>query len=207
MTIAVKWGLVDRNWLKGQVTKNKIDSKTRYVEDWEIEQALTVVHPTIAAYIQLKQLVGLRCTDMLKLELTDALEEGLYADTGKTGAKLLITWTDELRAAVDLAISVRPVKDSNLFFCTRAGKSYATPNGKNSSFKSLWKRSMAKAIKDTELENKFSEKDIRTKTASDMDSVEEAQRLLGHTSPDTTRRHYRLKPEKVAPHSLKDKGD
>ena len=200
---AVEWGLIDLNPLKGQVKKNRIKIRRRYVEDWEIDELLSVAHPTIAAYVGLKQLIGLRCTDMLKLRSTDMLVDGLYVDTGKTGAKLLITWTNELRDAIAFAQSVRPIADTDLIFCTRKGDSYATPNGKNSGFKSLWQRSMAKALERTKLEEKFSEKDIRTKTASDMDSTEDAQKLLGHTSPQTTRRHYRLKPEKVTPHSLR----
>lgn len=207
MSKAVEWGLIDFNQLKGQVKKNKLRPKKRYVEDWEIDELLEVAHPTIRAYVRLKQLVGLRCSDMLRLKTTDMLEDGLYADTGKTEAKLLITWTDELRTAVDFALSIRPVDDTDLVFCTRRGKCYATPNGKNSGFKSLWQRSMAIALEKTKLRNKFAEKDIRTKTASDMESTEDAQKLLGHTSPETTRRHYRLKPEKVAPHSLRKSKD
>ena len=204
---AVEWGLIDLNPLKGQVKKNRLRPKKRYVSDWEIDELLTVAHPTIAAYVRLKQLIGLRCTDMLKLKRADMLEEGLYSGTGKTKVELLITWTDELHEAVAFAESVRPVEDTDLIFCTRNGSSYATPNRKNSGFKSLWQRSMAKALKETKLEKKFTEKDIRAKTASDMDSTEDAQKLLGHTNPETTRRHYRLKPEKVAPHSLRKKQD
>ncbi len=204
---AVEWGVLDRNALKGQVKKNKIRPRQRYVEDWEIDEALKVAHPTLLAYIPLKQMVGLRCSDMLRLKCDDALEDGLYIDTGKTGAKLLITWTDELRAAVKFALSVRPVDDTNLLFCTRKGKCYATANGHNSGFKSLWQRFMRKALKKTGLKKKFAEIDIRKKTASDIEVLEDAQRLLGHASSETTRRHYRLKPEVVAPHSLKPRSD
>jgi integrase len=207
MSKAVVWGLIDFNQLKGQVKKNKTRPRKRYIEDWEIDELRAVAHPTIRAYVRLKQLVGLRCSDMLRLKTTDMLKEGLYVDTGKTEAKLLITWTDELRTAIEFALSVRPADDTDLVFCTRRGECYATPNGKNSGFKSLWQRSMAKALKSTKLKHKFTEKDIRAKTASDMDSTEDAQKLLGHTSPETTRRHYRLKPEKVAPHSLKNNED
>lgn len=202
MSMGVSWGVLDQNVLKGQVTKNKLKPKQRYVEDREIAAALTIAHPTIRAYIPLKQIVGLRCSDMLRLRVTDLLEDGVYVDTGKTGAKLLITWTSELRAAVDLALSVRPTTDSEFIFCNRNGKSYATTNGKNSGFKSLWQRFMLKALAETDLKEKFSEHDIRKKTGSDMDSLESAQRLLGHTSSETTRKHYRLKAERVAPHSI-----
>jgi len=61
---------------------------------------------------------------------------------------------------------------------------------------------MFKVIASTNVENRFQEKDLRKKTASDME-LSTASKLLGHTKIETTARHYRLNGEKVSPHTLK----
>jgi integrase len=53
-------------------------------------------------------------------------------------------------------------------------------------------------LANTELKLRFQEKDLRKKVATDMD-LDLAAALLGHTSADTTQRHYRLKGRKVKP--------
>lgn len=204
MSMAVTWGVLERNKLKHQVVKNKIERRERYVEDWEIEAALTVAHPTIAAYIGVKLLTGLRRGDLLRLSSDQLLEDGILVKTGKTGAGLLIEWTQELRQAVDKAIAIRPVQHVPWIFCTRNGDRYIKDDGSANAFDSLWQRFMRKVLAKTEVKERFQEKDLRKKTASEM-SIELAQRLLGHASSDTTRRHYRLLPEKVTPHSIQKK--
>ena len=56
-------------------------------------------------------------------------------------------------------------------------------------------------IKETKLKNKFSESDLRAKTASDT-TEQHAFELLDHSTSDVTRRHYRRKPKVVKPFSL-----
>jgi hypothetical protein len=48
---------------------------------------------------------------------------------------------------------------------------------------------MRKALSDTKLEKRYMDKDLRKKVGSDM-PLHLAQALLGHTSTDTTQRHY-----------------
>ncbi len=71
-------------------------------------------------------------------------------------------------------------------------------NGRSNSFDSLWQRFMTKALKETQLVERFTEHDLRAKVASDNES-ERARQLLGHTSVITTDRIYRRKPELIKP--------
>jgi integrase len=45
----------------------------------------------------------------------------------------------------------------------------------------------------------FTEHDIRAKSGSDAESVEEARKLLGHADSQVTEQHYRRKPVRVKP--------
>lgn len=61
---------------------------------------------------------------------------------------------------------------------------------------------MKKAVYETNLAKRFQEKDLRKKTASDMD-LAAVTKLLGHVSARTTSPHYRLRGQLVSPHTLK----
>lgn len=202
LTKAVEWGLIDRNPVKGQVKKHSIKRRERYVEDWELEEAMKVASPMLRAYIVLKLLTGLRRGDLLRLRASDCTDEGIQVTTSKTGKSLLIEWTDELREAVEAALAARPKDIVPWLFCTNRGKCYASETGSSNAFDSLWQRFMTRATEKTKLVEPFQEKDLRKKTASDM-APETAQKLLGHATISTTERHYRLRGSKVIPHSLK----
>ena len=98
---AVEWGLIDRNSIKGQVRKNAIPRRDRYVEDWEINEACKVASPMLRAYVVLKLITGLRRGDLLRLQSSDLQDDGLHVSTSKTGKRLIISWTNELAQAVE----------------------------------------------------------------------------------------------------------
>ncbi|MCC5860203.1 MAG: hypothetical protein JJT90_18780 [Ectothiorhodospiraceae bacterium] len=56
-----------------------------------------------------------------------------------------------------------------------------------------------RAVKETALEVKIRERDLRAKTASDAESLDRAQQTLGHADASTTKWIYRRKPERVKP--------
>jgi integrase len=82
-------------------------------------------------------------------------------------------------------------------FCTRKGQPYIKVDKSVNAFQSMWQRWQNKALKQTKLIREFSEKSLRNRTASDMETAEKAAELLGHASTDTTRKHYRNAPVKV----------
>ena len=84
-------------------------------------------------------------------------------------------------------------------FATRDGQSYITDDGRASAWKSLWQRFMARVLRETTVEERFTEHDLRAKCASDAGSLEHARALLAHADSATTRRIYRRRPERVKP--------
>ena len=177
---AVEWGYLDRNPIKGQVRKNPIRRRERYVEDWEVDQALIVAGPMLRAYVVVKLLTGLRRGDLLRLSVTDLREDGVHVRTSKTQKCLVIGWSPELRDAITVALDARPKDTAPWVFCNRLGGCYLSANGTANGFDSLWQRFMQRVIQRTKVTERFQEKDLRKKTASDMELCL-ATRLLGHT--------------------------
>jgi integrase len=209
-TKAVQWGYIDRHPFKGEVRLEGEAPRSRYVEDWELLEALTMetAHKAssvavIQAYLRVKLLTSLRRGDMLRLSMSNILEDGLHVTPGKTrkssGKSIIIEWSDELRAAVDAAKAARPVL-SPLLFCNRMGKSYIKEeDGTANGWDSNWQRFMDRLIADTKVEHRFTEHDIRAKSASDAKTIEHARALLVHSDSRITDRIYRRKPERVKP--------
>jgi len=205
---AVEWGLIKNHPFKGDVRIKGNKPRTRYVEDWEFLECMSLqppkrarsAIPVIQAYMRLKLLTGLRLGDMLRLKTADITEEGIKARHNKTGKDAPFKWTPALREAVDIAMSVRPVDISPFLFCTSRGKSYINiETGDTSAWKSIWQRFMKKAIEETDLQEKFTDHDLRAKCASDAKTLEHAQKLLGHVDSRITDRVYRRKVEWIDP--------
>ncbi len=208
-TKAVQWGYLDRHPFKGEVRLEGEKPRTRYVEDWELEEALALEPKRksgsvlmIQAYLRIKLLTGLRRGDLLKLTMAQLQEDGIHVTPGKTesssGKRIIIEWSDELRAAVEAAKAARPVL-SPFLFCTRRGKCYVKEDGTANGWDSLWQRFMDRLLTETKLTQRFTEHDIRGKCASDAETLEHARALLAHADSRTTERVYRRKPERVKP--------
>jgi integrase len=208
-TKAVQWGYIDRHPFKGEVRLEGEKPRTRYVEDWELLEALSLPSPKlkssieiIQAYLKLKLLTGLRRSDLLQLTVADLQEDGIHVTPSKTanssGARIIIQWSDELRTAIAEVKRVRPVLSPYLF-CTRRAECYVKEDGKANGWDSIWQRFMDKLLTDTKLTQRFTEHDIRAKCASDALTLAHAQQLLSHADSRTTQRIYRRKPEMVKP--------
>ena len=210
-TAAVKWGYLDRHPFKGEVRLVGEKPRDRYVEDWEVVEclALPVMRKkgsvlAIQAYIRIKLLTGLRGGDLLRLRPADIQEDGLHVTPHKTAnttaKKVIYTWTDELRAAVAMALAARPVQIAPWVFCTGKGVGYMNEaTGKASGWKSMWQRFFARVLAETKVTEHFTEHDLRAKCASDAGTLQHAQALLAHADAATTDRIYRRKAELVSP--------
>ncbi len=211
-TKAVEWGLIDRHPFKSEVRLTGEKPRTRYIEDWELLEMLSLkplrarrdAVLAVQAYIKLKLLTPLRQGDLLQLRLTDLKEDGIHITPSKTehstGKRQVFEWTPALRAAVDEAKAARPVHISPWLFCTGKGESYFDEEvGEARGWKSIWQRYKARVLAETKITEPFTEHDLRAKAGSDATSLEHAQQLLAHADSRTTKRIYRRKPERVKP--------
>jgi integrase len=211
-TKAVEWGYIDRHPFKGEVRLQGEAPRTRYVEDWEIVEALKLDSRRkkgsvlmIQAYLRLKLLTGLAQGDLLRLQpdkhfKEDGIHNIRHKTANKVGKETIYQWSEELKLAVEMALDARPKKDSKFLFCTQAGEGYIDEAvGRSSAWKSMWQRFMARVLTETKVTESFTEHDLRAKVGSDADSVEHAQALLAHADPSTTKRIYRRKAEVVKP--------
>ena len=201
-TKAIEWGLCENHPIKGKVRKFSTPPRRRYVEDWEIEEALKVASPFIKAYIRLKLLTGMRRGDMLSIKMSDLKEDGIHVTPRKTahssGKKLIIEWSDELRASIEEITRLRKKIYSIWLFHTNKGQPYIKPDASANGFDSIWGRFMDKVLTRTSVTERFTEHDLRAKVASDTES-EHARQLLGHSNIEITERIYRRKAELVKP--------
>jgi len=203
----ISLGLFDTNpTLK--VTRNKERPRERNPETWELAAMALAGGPMLTAYILLKVLMGLRQGDMLSLrrdQIDKGKEGGIFHRISKGGKRRrIMEWSDELRAAVELAEAVPRTVGSMFLFSPvqgrRRGQQYTTDG-----FRSIWHRAMDRALNgpDAVLRERFHEHDIRAHTATEaarIDGIKRAQELMSHTNLKTTAIYVRDKePERVRP--------
>lgn len=197
----VKWGGVDKHPFKGEVQLPNNKPRDRYIKDWEWREALNLDPrcerggiAMIQAYMAVKLLTGLRKSDMLRIRMSDMTEAGIAVKISKTGQSREIEWTPTLRQAVDHAIAVRPVDISPWLFCNKRGRSYVNEEkGTTSGFDTLWRSFMKRLLAETAIEERFTEHDIRARTAtkaSQQENDRRAQELMAHSSLGMTQSTY-----------------
>lgn len=207
-TKAVEWGLLDRHPLKGQVRLTAPKARTRYVEDWEVQECLSLPAKRgkgsvlmVQAYIRLKLLTGLARSDLLRLRQGVHLrDDGIHVTRHKTNTRPTVytyAKVPERRDAVDACLAARPAL-SPFLFCNRRGEGYINEDtGECHGFDSIWSRFMDRVLKETKVTQRFTEHDLRAKVSSDAGSLERARALLQLASVNTALKFYRRKAEVV----------
>ena len=212
-TKCFEWGVpLGEHPIKQKVQKISIQPRQRYVEDWEVDCLMSVANKMLKVYIPLKLATGKDKSMLLQLKLDDLREDGLRFSkrikTAKKGGKSSLmpylvngesTGLKELINDV-LEWRKRHLKIGSVYlFPTRDGQPYIKKNGTTSGFNTRWQEAMKKALKTTELEERFTEHDLCAKTASDVEELDHAAQLRQHTNTQTTERVYRRKPKVVIP--------
>jgi integrase len=212
-TKAIRWGAIGFHPMKKNIEKFTIPGRERYVKDWELEEWCKTASPMLLVYAALKGTTGLRKQDMLTIKKSDISDTELVSVNIKTGKRIRFPLYIEgepttVKAALDdvrdyyRSISNKRIPQmSQYLFHNKNGETYYKPEKLDpcSGFNSAWQRSMKKALAVTTLEESFTDHDLRTKVASDLDTDEEASALLAHSSLQITRKHYRLRGQKVTP--------
>lgn len=192
--MGIRWGVVMDNPCRN-VKRFTEKPRTRYAEDWEYDAVKTKGSPFLRLVMDFAYLSGQRIGDILTIGLNDITESGIFITQNKTGAKIEIEMTEDLKKCVD---ACKRLQTSNVrgmaLFSTKDGKPYTY-----SGFASAWKRAVKKALAEGLIQETFTFHDIRAKTRSDSNDGKNASELLGHSNQKITERVYNRKHKKVRP--------
>lgn len=191
--LAIRWGTASMNPVHGLMLPKRTEKRRKVQMEW-VEQLRALASPRMRVAIDLAIMVGQRRADTLKLKWSDVHPDGIYIKQGKTKAEVLIEHSSDLDELLDRAKALSPDIPREYIVRKANGKPY-TADG----FSSNWQRLRRKYLKAGG--EPFSFHDLRSVSADGSDTVEEAQKRLGHASPDTTRRFYWKNVTKARPRS------
>jgi integrase len=194
-TKAIRWRIARTNPCIG-IERPTSKPRDRYVADEELNALYATAPESIQIAIDLALLTGQRQADILALTRDDVTDDGIQFTQGKTGRKVLVEWSDALRAVIARARSLPPQLPGKFIVRTVHGKGF-TGNG----FRSNWQHLMQRVWPDPaeRARCRFRFHDLRAKSASDTRDLHEAAARLGHADPKITKRVYRRGFERVKP--------
>lgn len=183
MQLAVKEGLVERNLMR-EVEQFTVGKRDRYITDAEYNLIRSNASQTMAAIMSISLLTGQRIGDVLSIRYSDLSEDGIVFEQQKTGARLCVAWSDDLRDAVAVARALHSSVKGMTLFHARSGTKYSY-----STIRTWWDRAIAKSgVKNAHMH------DIRAKTATDAKKQGiDSKALLGHRSDSAHDRYQRGK--------------
>ncbi len=179
---AIRWGVASNNPVRG-LDFGERSGRRQQVPIEQVEALKALAGERLALAIDLAVSTGQRRGDLLQLRREQITDEGIVFRQSKTGAGVLIQWSDDLRAIVDRAKQIPPQIPGGYLIRKRNGKSYSAEG-----FSAMWQRLMAKHVKAGG--QRFSFHDLRSVSADGAATAEEARDRLGHASVQTTKRHY-----------------
>ena len=186
---ALDRGMVESNPCIG-VRRNREKPRDRYLTDAEYLAIRAAASPDLLPVIDVAYLTGQRIGDVLAIKREHISEDGISFRAQKTGARVLVTMTPDLQAAIEAAKAIpRWVASMYLFSTKRGGRPYAY-----TTVRDMWNRACAKAgIEDAHLH------DLRAKALTDAKRQgHDAQALGGHTTEAMTLRYIRDRATVVA---------
>lgn len=189
-SMAMRWGITDTNPCRG-VRRNPERPRERYITDEEYRAVWAQANSTVRGLMDLAYLTAQRIGDLIELRHADITQAGVRIVQNKTGAKLLVRMTPELRAVIDRITRIHPKVRGMTLLCTRTGQPY-TYDGISSMFKRAVK---AAGVPD------FHIHDLRAKALTDARRAgQDAQRLAGHANETMTARYIKAREtEEVDP--------
>lgn len=196
---AVEWQLVDSNPCIG-VKRLEMGERDRYLTDAEYSSIKAKATPRLQAIIELCYFTGQRIGDVLGIRTVDLLEDGIAFRQQKTGARLVVMWSPELRAAVQKAREACGGENVHAVTLLHI-------RGRKLSYRGVgdaWQRARRRA----EVEHATIH-DLRAKALTDADLQGlDAQGLGGHTTRKQTERYIRVRRvPRVSPPSFRQSID
>ena len=139
--------------------------------------------PRLQSMMDLMFLTGQRLMDVVSIHEADIKPEGLYFQQDKTGTRLTVRWTPELRAAVDRARALNKVRSLTLFRGRRG-----TPPKYRSVYVQWVDACRLAGVVGAQA------RDVRAQSATEAQAQGiNATKLLGHASEAMTKRYLRGK--------------
>jgi integrase len=164
------------------IPRHKESKRGRLIEWTEYDAIRANGSPRLQCVMDLLATTGQRPVDVLSIRRSDMTEEGIHFKQGKTGAKLLVQWKPDMRAAVDRAKSLQGNTATLTLFRTRYGgqPAYKTVYDE-------WRRACVLAgIEDADL------RDLRALAGTEAKRQgKNPTALLGHKSATMTERYLR----------------
>jgi integrase len=178
---AVKFQLVESNPTIG-IDRHAEAKRKRLLTEAELASIYQAAGPRLRVIIDLCIRTGQRISDVLKIRRTDLTDHGIEFTQQKTGAKVLVLWTDELREVVRRAKTLNQNIRAFTLLHNRRGKA---PDYR--SVKEQWDRACRLAkVSDAHLH------DLRALAATHAKRQGmDATALLGHSSQAQTARYLR----------------
>lgn len=195
LSMGIEWGVGTVNVVRTIKPGSKIKRKKRaFVPASEVDKVKALANPRMKLAIDWAILIGQRRGDLLKLLYSDLRADGIYVQQGKTEAELLIGYSPAVEALIARCKAMKPHIPRVYLLQTREGKPYSADG-----FSAIWQRLMKKHV--AAGGQRFTFHDLRAVSANAAATLEEAQTRLGHTSSETTQRHYRTGVTKAKPAS------
>lgn len=196
---AREWGYTDRaNPVQG-VEKNRETGRDIYVSDEEFALVYKHCPPVLQDMLDLCYLTGQRPGDVMKYRWDMVRNGALCIQQSKTGAKLQITIEGKLATVIERIRTRAGVKGLSLLTDPK-GQPLKAFGFTRSAFDTA-RDAAEKEAKELGIEfRRWQLRDLRPKAASDMESMAQARKLLGHTTENMTAHYVRQRVgERVSP--------
>lgn len=200
-----RWYVCDRNPCH-KVEKPEAGKRDRYITDEEYKAVYDLMPARVQIAMDLALLTGQRQGDILSLTWDKVTSQGIRFRQGKTGKRLIVEMSPALESVLKRARMMLPQVPRTYVVRTGPSTKFKRHGGKpytSDGFRALWQRGMNKAVRgywkgsrstrrwvEPILKDRFTFHDIRAKTVSDTQDLNEAMKRAGHTSMAMTRGVY-----------------
>lgn len=191
--------MMSANPVAGTTKQMKVkECRDIYVTDEMLALVYNCSVPVIQDAIDLAYLTGQRPADVLKMRWDQVKDGAVWVEQGKTRVKLQISLEGELSALLD-RVKSRGVIGMTIL-CDPKGQKLKQYGYFRSQFKIARDKAEVRAEALGLKFERFQFRDLRAKSASDLESMAAARKLLGHATESMTAKYVRARVgEKVSP--------
>lgn len=183
------------------VTRHEETGRGRYLDDNEFETIYAAGDVVLQDAMEILSSTSQRPGDVIKMKRTDLRDGALWSKQGKTGTRQRFVLEGDFKVSIERMLS-RPREATGIYLLQDG-------NGQPITYWQLedrWSkaRTIAAATVPSVIDAQM--RDIRGKTATDVEDLAHAQELLGHKTRAMTERYVKQRAgDRVKPHSRRKK--